>query len=467
VVFNSLEFAIFFAAVFALYARLPHRAQNVLLLLASYTFYAWWDWRFLALIFACALVDYTAVRFIGRTEHAGKRKSLVLLSVCFNLLVLGTFKYFDFFSSSTTSLLRKLGWDVNAPALHLILPLGISFFTFQSMAYTIDVYRRKATPVRHLLDYLVYVSFFPQMVAGPIERATNLLVQIERPRQLSPPQVYSGAMLFGWGLFKKVAVADNLGVYVDAVYGNADGHGGKTLAVATALFAFQIYCDFSGYTDMAIGIARIMGFELAPNFRTPYFSENIQEFWQRWHISLSTWFRDYVYIPLGGNRGSEARTCFNIMAVFLLSGLWHGANWTFVIWGALHGGYLVLTRYLPPWVRGPGGPWPARLIRILVTFVLVCFAWIFFRAASPAHAFNVIERISSGGGVLFWDAVLANGLFALFLLLVVEVLKEPMPTEAWLVRRPVWFHLSFALTVVFVLLLFGAQQGAQFIYFQF
>jgi D-alanyl-lipoteichoic acid acyltransferase DltB (MBOAT superfamily) len=362
-VFNSFEFAIFFACVFTLYVVLPHRGQNLLLLLGSYFFYAWWDWRFLGLIFGCALVDYTAVGCIARSKDAKTRKRWVVVSVAFNLIVLGTFKYFNFFVSSATRGLQELGWDVSAPTLHLILPLGISFFTFQSMAYTFDVYRRKVAPAAHLLDYLVYVSFFPQMVAGPIERSTNLLVRLERPRTLSPQQIYSGGLLFLWGLFKKIAVADNLAVYVNAVYGNADNHARSTLAVATCLFAFQIYCDFSGYTDMAIGLSRIMGIELAPNFRTPYFSQSIQEFWQRWHISLSSWFRDYVYIPLGGSRASEPRVIFNIMTVFLLSGLWHGANWTFVVWGGLHGFYLVVTRYLPAWMRGPEGHVAARILR--------------------------------------------------------------------------------------------------------
>jgi D-alanyl-lipoteichoic acid acyltransferase DltB (MBOAT superfamily) len=466
-VFNSVDFAIFFAVVIVLYALVPRRAQNLILLCASYCFYAYWDWRFLGLIFGCALIDYTVVRHIARTEDPKARRRWVTLSIAFNLLVLGTFKYFDFFTSSMASALHGLGFQVSLPTLHLILPLGISFFTFQSMAYTIDIYRRQAVPARTLLDYLVYVSFFPQMVAGPIERPGNLLRQLERPRTLSPRQVYSGSLLFLWGLFKKVAVADNLAVYVNAIYEKPELYGGTTLMAATCLFAFQIYCDFSGYTDMAIGIARVLGIELMPNFRTPYFSQNVQEFWQRWHISLSSWFRDYVYIPLGGSRASEPRVLFNIMAVFLLSGLWHGANWTFVIWGALHGFFVILTRYLPAPLRGPDGPLLARALRILVTFSLVCFAWIFFRAVSVEQAWLIIARMFGQAGSLFLSTVLASGLLALVLMLVVEALKEPISVESWILRRSAWFHLGFTVLLVFVVILFGAEEGAQFIYFQF
>jgi alginate O-acetyltransferase complex protein AlgI len=342
--FNSLQFVFFFPAVVALYFATPHRFRWVLLLAASYYFYAAWRPEYLVLIFASTVVDYLAGRGMGRFEGARIRKALLFASVATNLGILFGFKYLSFFNESVRAVLNQFNIFYGTPALDILLPVGISFYTFQSLSYTIDVYRGVTPPQRHFGIFALYVSFFPQLVAGPIERSYRLMPQFFEHRGFHPDAFASGLRLMLWGFFMKVVIADRLALYVDPVYGDPGLYGGTTLLVATYLFAFQIFCDFAGYSAIAIGAARVLGYELMENFRRPYFAASIREFWGRWHISLSTWFRDYVYIPLGGNRvGTTSRWYANIFIVFLVSGLWHGAAWTFVIWGALHGTYLIVS----------------------------------------------------------------------------------------------------------------------------
>lgn len=463
--FNSLDFVLLLGTVLALYGFLDRRRQNYLLIVASYVFYGFWNWRFLALVFAAGLVDYTAGRGIAAAKTPRGRRAWVICSIAFNLGILAYFKYLGFFLESAVELLRFLGVSASVPVLEIVLPVGISFFTFQSMSYIFDVYRRKVPAVTSFPDYLLYVSFFPQLAAGPIERADHLLVQFQRDRKVTADWFYRGLLLLLWGLFKKVGVADNLGVYVDAVYNNSAEHGGLSLLLATYLFAFQIYCDFSGYSDMAVGMARLLGLDMMKNFKMPYFSESPQEFWRRWHVSLSTWFRDYVYIPLGGNRGSALHVVGATMIVFLASGLWHGANWKFVVWGGLHGVYLIAQRQLGV-ARSPASG-ARRWLRIFVTFQLVALAWVFFRASSVSEALTALATIATDPGELFFSREMVNGLVCLALLVAIEGIVQPRYFDEWLVERRPATQLAFAVVVLFAIVLLGQQQGGQFIYFQF
>lgn len=466
--FNSLDFAVFFAVVLLVYSRLGFRGQNLWLLAASYFFYGSWNWRFLGLLVGSALVDYfVGLRIAASGDNQRKRRAWLAVSITFNLGVLAYFKYLNFFIDSAVSFLTALGFTAHTSTLSIILPAGISFFLFQSMSYAIDLYRRETAVITHLPDYLLYTAFFPNMLAGPIERPSHLSGQLRAPRVVTPEGVSSGLFLMVWGLFKKVAVADNLAPYVDAVYGNASAHSAPTLWLATYVFAFQIYCDFSGYSDMAIGMARVLGIDLIRNFRTPYFARNVQEFWRRWHISLSTWFRDYVYMPLGGSKNGVRRTWINTMAVFLVSGLWHGANWTFVIWGGLHGLYLTAHRALT--ARATKHDWPAvpPLVGVLLTFNLVSLAWVFFRAGSLDQALTIIIRMFAAPGRLFWDSSLVSGLIALALLLAAELRIEPQFPDTRIAEHRLAVRVAVTVALITSVLFLGAKVGAQFIYFQF
>ena len=340
--FNSQVFLIFFVVVYGLYRLLPHRWQNVLLLVSSYFFYGWWDWRFLTLIFLSTVIDYIAGGIIySAGPNQRRRKAAVVVSMTSNLVILGFFKYFNFFADNLSAVLQYAGLPAFTRHLNIILPVGISFYTFQAMSYALDIYRGHLKPARSFLNFATFVAYFPQLVAGPIERASNLLPQIENPRTITRAGIESGAWLIFWGLFKKCVIADNLAVLVDGVFG-ATGATGATSLLALYAFAFQILCDFSGYSDIARGLARWMGVELMLNFNNPYAALNPKDFWSRWHISLSSWLRDYLYIPLGGNRKGRRRTYINLALTMLLGGLWHGAAWTFVTWGAFHGLLLVI-----------------------------------------------------------------------------------------------------------------------------
>ncbi|MFV8749268.1 MBOAT family O-acyltransferase [Nannocystaceae bacterium ST9] len=413
--FTTLTFVLFLALVFALHWSARGRVgQNLVVLVASYAFYGWWDVRFCALLLGSSLLDFFVARAIAssrdRPEHAGlaglavRRRALVGLSVVANLGLLGLFKYFDFFVESLALVLTGLGVEASLPTLRLILPVGISFYTFQTLGYTIDVYRGDAKASASLLDYLAYVSFFPQLVAGPIERARNLLPQLEQARVFDEAEAREGGRQILWGFAKKIVLADHLGSFVEQVYGTSGTvhASGPVLAVATIAFAFQIYCDFSAYSDIAIGTAKLFGVRLMRNFAHPYFSRSVDEFWRRWHISLSTWFRDYVYVPLGGSRHGPARLWLALMVTFTLSGLWHGANWTFVIWGAVNGLMVALairmgrSRLSASDVSPPLRGWAGlrTLARMLATFGLICLTWVFFRASDLAQAMGILARIA-------------------------------------------------------------------------
>ena len=336
--FISIIFAIFFPIVFLAYWALRgRRHQNLLIVVASLFFYGWWDWRFVGLLLVSALVDYNVARRLMTTEGAQARRRLLAVSLATNLGILGFFKYCGFFVENFHALMEALGVHTSLPVLHIILPLGVSFYTFQTLGYTIDVYRRNLAACDHPVDFLAFISFFPLLVAGPIERASHLLPQFGRPRTFTLDQAVDGCREILWGLFKKMVIADNLAMVVERAYADPAGKSGLLLALATFFFAVQIYCDFSGYSHIARGTARLLGFELMRNFALPYFSRGVGEFWRRWHISLSTWFRDYLFIPLGGSQGTRARTATNILIVFVISGLWHGADWNFILWGALNG----------------------------------------------------------------------------------------------------------------------------------
>ena len=403
--FNSIDFAIFLPIVFILYWFVTNKnlkLQNLLIVVASYVFYGWWDWRFLSLIIFSTLVDYTVGRSLRTEERINKRKLLLLTSILVNLGFLGFFKYYNFFLENFVAAFSFMGRDISANSLHIILPVGISFYTFQTLSYTIDVYKRKLEPTKDFIAFSAFVSFFPQLVAGPIERATNLLPQFYKKRVFDYDKAVDGMRQILWGLFKKVVIADNCAEFANQIFNNSADMNGSTLVLGALFFTFQIYGDFSGYSDIAIGTSRLFGFDLKQNFNFPYFSRDIAEFWRRWHISLSTWFRDYLYIPLGGSRGSTWMKIRNTFIIFIVSGFWHGANWTFIVWGALNAVYflpLLLTknnrRNLDVIADGKILPTLREFLMMMLTFGLTVFAWIFFRAESLGHAMSYIGEILS------------------------------------------------------------------------
>jgi D-alanyl-lipoteichoic acid acyltransferase DltB (MBOAT superfamily) len=467
--FNSFAFVIFFVVVFGLYHALGRRlrAQNRLLLVASYVFYASWDWRFLSLILLSTAVDYAcSLSMRARPERAGAALGVSLTA---NLGLLFTFKYFHFFEESAVALLEALGIPAHPTTLRIVLPVGISFYTFQTLSYTIDVYRGRLEPTRDLLDFALYVAFFPQLVAGPIERATHFLPQIQSPRRVTTDQLTEGSWLVMWGYFKKVYVADNVARLVDVGFSpDFDGSGGSLL-VATWAFAIQIYCDFSGYTDIARGVAKLLGFELMLNFDLPYFARNPSDFWRRWHISLSTWLRDYLYIPLGGNRGGTVRTYRNLFLTMLLGGLWHGAAWTFVFWGAFHGLWLGVHRALaprlprlPPRLAGAGS-----VLAVLGTFHAVCVGWVFFRASSLEQALSILGRIASGPGFDHhaWESL--GWLLTWSGLLIAAQGVQLWRGDLYLVRGVGPFARGLVYGTLFYLVALHGAVSDAFIYFQF
>jgi len=476
--FNSLHFLIFFPVVVGLYVATPNRFRWILLLAASYYFYAAWRVDYLVLIIVSTLVDYLAALGMDRTDDKRRRKLYLTFSLISNLGILFSFKYFNFFNESLRTVFGAFQVPYDIPAFHVLLPVGISFYTFQTLSYTIDVYRGHRSAERHLGIFALYVAFFPQLVAGPIERSTRLLPQFLEKVDVTYEGIVEGLRLMLWGFFKKLVIADRLAAYVDAVYTHPGDHSGVTILVATYFFAFQIFCDFSGYSDIAIGSARVLGYDLMDNFKRPYFSKSIAEFWRRWHISLSTWFRDYLYIPLGGNRVSKGRWYYNLFLVFLISGLWHGANWTFVVWGALHGAYLIVgivsgdvrdRLCASLGIRGKLRRWLA----ILVTFNLVSFSWIFFRANSIQAAWQLLGRITVFEGFkltlpVFGRYELLLAFAAILVLETVHFLERKDGFRSLLDRLPSparWF-LYYAFTMA--ILLFGViNQKQAFIYFQF
>ncbi|MAV58586.1 MAG: membrane-bound O-acyltransferase family protein [Candidatus Marinimicrobia bacterium] len=401
--FNSIEFLIFLPVVFCLYWFVFNKhlkLQNLLILISSYIFYGWWDWRFLSLIFLSTVVDYFVGIQIFNNKNTKKKKSFLWLSIVFNLGLLGFFKYFNFFIESWVDLLSSVGYEYqNVWSLNIILPVGISFYTFQTMSYSLDIYYNKLKPTKDFISFASFVSFFPQLVAGPIERASNLLPQILKNRKFNYDDGLKGFSLIVWGMFKKVAIADNCAFFVDDIFTNYSSYSGLILLFGAIYFSIQIYCDFSGYSDIAIGTARLFGFKLMINFNFPYFSSNIGEFWKRWHISLSSWFRDYLYIPLGGSRVYFLKKIRNIFVIFIVSGFWHGANWTFIAWGFIHSiFYLLYLLYLHFFNyiaihKNSFIKFLVKFIKITITYFSVLIAWIFFRSSNIESSINYIVKM--------------------------------------------------------------------------
>lgn len=469
-VFNSLPFLLFISVFLPLYYLLRGRQQLLLCFLGSYLFYGWWDWRFLGLILTSTALDYYIGLQLAGKEHQQERKWLLWASVCMNLSFLGFFKYFNFFITSFAQLLEGVGLQASIGTLNIILPVGISFYTFQSMSYTIDVYQKRIEPERDWLKFATYISFFPQLVAGPIVRASDFLPQLHRKRTFDWDRVMSGMAQVLWGFFKKIVVADSLALFVDQCFEAPYNFGGLHLFIGVFFYSFQIYCDFSGYSDIAIGLARMMGFDFPKNFNVPYLSKTFSEFWRRWHITLSTWLRDYLYIPLGGNRGGTFNTYRNLMITMLLGGLWHGANWTFVFWGGLHGAYLVVERLLRQWTSRLPNYWLLQFGSILWVYTLTNIAWIFFRSSTFADAITIIEKIvwleDFAPSQVVNKFLVLKGVVLIGFLFLIEWLNIYLDFERLLLRRPFFRAVAFAVLLWMIALLgtFGAQS---FIYFQF
>lgn len=484
--FNSLSFAIFFPVVFVLYWFVTNKSlklQNILLLVASYFFYASWDYRFLFLLIFSTLLDFFTGIKMEQTEKPNLKKFWFVLSVVINLGFLGFFKYYNFFISSFADLISGFGYKPDVWTLKVILPVGISFYTFHGLSYVIDIYKGKIKAERNFVNYSVFVSFFPLLVAGPIERATHLLPQVKKTRHFDYVKAVDGLKQILWGLFKKIVIADTCAEYVNMIFNNSASFSGSTLVLGALFFTFQIYCDFSGYSDIALGTARLLGIDLLRNFAFPYFSRDIAEFWRRWHISLSTWFRDYVYIPLGGSKGGVWMKVRNTFIIFLLSGFWHGANWTFIVWGGLNAIYflpLLLSNRnrtnLETVAQGRYLPTVKELLSMTVTFSLTVFAWIFFRANSVSHAVNYISSIFSRSLFNMPDKKAFLGLKAhpavaivlIFIFMIIEWIgREHQYALAafggkW--YKPVRWSFYYVL-IIAIFVFIGKEQ--QFIYFQF
>ncbi|MEM7367614.1 MAG: MBOAT family protein [Bacteroidota bacterium] len=478
--FNSLDFLIFFPIVVGLYYAMPARYRWLMLLGASYYFYMCWKAEYIILIVLSTLIDYGVSLKMSSIEEKKKRLPCLLISLCANLGLLFFFKYWTFFSSNTQAVLDQLNIFYDLPAFDLLLPVGISFYTFQTLSYSIDIYQGKIQPERHLGRFALYVSFFPQLVAGPIERASRLLPQFHQTFQFDYHRVVGGVQQMMWGMFKKVVIADRLAAYVTEIYALPAEENGLALLIATYFFAFQIYCDFSGYSDIAIGAARVLGYDLMDNFRTPYLAASVREFWARWHISLSTWFRDYVYIPLGGNRVRTGRWFANLMIVFVVSGFWHGANWTFIVWGALHGAYLIAEILAKRWNLfhlNWLAPRLRRGVMILTTFHLTLLAWVFFRANNLQDAWTILSSIIQlplsltlamiketviGAGGLSWGI---SCMILLGFILLDPILDQRIKGLKANQRIPA-ARLVFA-SLTSLILLCGYFGKVEFIYFQF
>lgn len=483
--FNSFEFLAFFPIVVIATFLIPHRWRWLLLLAASYYFYMAWSPVYILLIIASTIVDYLAGLMLGATTVRRRRIAILCVSMFLNLGLLFFFKYYNFFSHSLESVFRYLSLPLELPESHVLLPIGISFYTFQTMAYTIDVYRGKQEPQKHPGIFALYVTFFPQLVAGPIERAKNLIPQLIEKHEFEYKRVTDGLKLMAWGMFKKIVIADRLASLVDTVYSKPSEFRGPVLVAATFFFAFQIYCDFSGYSDIAIGASQVLGVKLMTNFRRPYFAKSIAEFWQRWHISLSTWFRDYLYISLGGNRVSVPRWTLNIMIVFFLSGLWHGARWTFVIWGVYHGVLLLVehfsSRLFPAFSKIDNNSTVIRFLKVLLTFILVNIGWIMFRANSVNDLLYITSHLFSG-----WEAfaditalkIMASHVgmdaiqmliswVSIMFLVFVQLLQRKGSIRAWINHQHFTIRWALYYALILSLVFFGIFSENQFIYFQF
>lgn len=476
--FNSLEFLIFFPIVVALFYALPHKYRWALLLVSSCYFYMVFVPVYILILGFTIVVDYFA-GILLENARGRKRKLLLIASILANTGVLAIFKYYNFLNENLSILLRGFTIENPIPYLSILLPIGLSFHTFQAMSYTIEVYKNNQKAERHFGIYALYVMFFPQLVAGPIERPQHMLFQFHRETSLDFTRIAEGLKHIVWGLFKKVVIADRISEYVNVVYNNPHDHHGAQLLMATFFFTFQIYCDFSGYSSIAIGTARILGVDLMQNFNRPYLAQNIRDFWQRWHISLSSWFRDYLYIPLGGSRVPVLRGYFNTFIVFLVSGLWHGANWTFVIWGALHGFYMVFAKITQP-VRDRVNkftgldrvPIVLKIIQICITFSLASFAWIFFRARTLSDALYIaghIFRIDTFQNLNLFEFPIDMyiSIFLILFLFLIEALEERSRLFEKIRVSPAFIRWTVYFASIFSLLALGVWKSADFIYFQF
>lgn len=475
--FNSVEFFLFFPIVFIIYWLLlgkKLKAQNVFLLISSYFFYSFWDYRFLALLLFSTLLDFFSAQKIASSTSNAIKERWLWFSIILNLGFLGFFKYYNFFIESFADFLFKFGFEPNIWTLKIILPVGISFYTFHGLSYIIDVYKERIKPEKSFIDYGLFVSFFPLLVAGPIERATHLLPQIKKERFFNYSRSVDGLKQILWGLFKKVVVADNCAKYVNIIFNQSEEFSGSTLVLGAVFFTFQIYCDFSGYSDIALGTARILGFDLLKNFSFPYFSRDIAEFWRKWHISLSSWFRDYIYIPLGGSRVSKLKQVRNVFVIFLLSGFWHGANWTFLAWGFLHALY-----FLPLLLLGKNRnnldnsikkkvPGFKEIMQILITFSLVAFAWIFFRAENLSHAFDYISEIFSSSLFSIPKYLPKRVFLFILVLMMIEWIgrNNNYALEKFGINWPKPIRILFYYGLLFMIFYFSGDDQ-QFIYFQF
>lgn len=478
--FNSLDFAVFLPIVFLLYWFVfkPRKQQNLLLTVSSYVFYGWWDFRFLSLILFSTALDYFIGILLNKTDRDFRRRLLLYLSLLVNLGFLCFFKYFNFFIDNFKEAFTFFGYHFDGWTLNIILPVGISFYTFQTLSYSIDVYRRKIQPTNDFISFAAFVSFFPQLVAGPIERASHLLPQFERNRVFKYDLAVNGLRQILWGLFKKVVIADNCAQFANTIFNQSNELNGSALIMGAVFFTFQIYCDFSGYSDIAIGTSRLFGFDLMKNFNFPYFSRDIAEFWRRWHISLSTWFRDYLYIPLGGSRGGIFSKIRNTFIIFIVSGFWHGANWTFIFWGLLNAIYflplLLLNKNrknLNSISEDSNIPTIKEFLGICTTFSLTVFAWIFFRANDLEHAFSYIGKIFStsifktpyfpGIGLVIPTIIL----LIIFVLIEWFGRKEEFAIEKMFDKNKLLRYSFFYLLIIITILFKGPQQD--FIYFQF
>ncbi|HLV40384.1 MBOAT family O-acyltransferase [Xanthomarina sp.] len=476
--FNSLDFAIFLPIVFILYWFVVNnqlKYQNALIVIASYVFYGWWDYRFLSLILFSTIVDYAIGILLQKIDSKNHRKALLWTSIFVNIGLLGFFKYYNFFVDNFVQAFSFFGQDIQPNTLNIILPVGISFYTFQTLSYTIDVYRGQLKPTKDFISFAAFVSFFPQLVAGPIERASNLLPQFYVKRQFNYTKAVDGLRQILWGLFKKVVIADNCANVANTIFNGYETYSASTLVLGAVFFAFQIYGDFSGYSDIAIGTSRLFGFNLKQNFATPYFSRDIAEFWRRWHISLSTWFRDYVYIPLGGSRGSKWNQVRNVFIIFIVSGFWHGANWTFIVWGVLNAVY-----FLPLLLRNKNRlytnvvaensifPNIKELIQMAITFSLTVLAWVFFRAEDVTMALNFLSR-TLNLSLFTLPQVRPTDVFV-FLLIFLGIewagRRHLYAIERLWVKYPRFIRLLIYYIIAMVIFLYGGKTQ-EFIYFQF
>jgi D-alanyl-lipoteichoic acid acyltransferase DltB (MBOAT superfamily) len=476
--FNSIEYAIFLPIVFLLYWFIVNKnlkLQNFFLLTVSYIFYGWWDWRFLTLIIFSSMVDYLVGIGLEKQQDKTKRKLLLLTSILVNIGFLGFFKYYNFFAENFINAFTIFGKHPDITSINIILPVGISFYTFQTLSYSIDVYRGKFKPTKDIIAFFAFVAFFPQLVAGPIERATNLLPQFYKKRYFEYDKAVDGMRQILWGLFKKIVIADNCARYVNVIFSNYSDYSGSTLVIGLLLFTFQIYGDFSGYSDIAIGTARLFGFNLMRNFAFPYFSRDIAEYWRRWHISLSSWFRDYVYIPLGGSRGSTWIKIRNIFIIFLVTGFWHGANWTFIAWGFINACYflpLMLTKqnrkYLDVVAEGKILPSIKEFFQMGATFFITCMARVFFRSESISGAFHYI-RIMFSASLLTIPSIFPSRLIpAIILFVIIEWIQREkqhaLHIDSFKLPEVVKWGLYYSLIIIIIV--FGGSQQ-EFFYFQF